>query len=40
MISSDMSFFSEESDGEGPSSKFEREDGQTEGGKTGMCEDL
>ena len=26
-------FFSVESDGEGPGSKFEREDGQTDGGK-------
>ena len=34
IISSDMKeFFSVESDGEGPRSKFEREDGQTEGGK-------
>ena len=30
--------FSVESDGEGPRSKFEREDGQTDSGKTGMCE--
>ena len=34
IISSDMiEFFSVESDGEGPRSKFEREDGQTDGGK-------
>ena len=32
--------FSVESDGEGPRSKFEREDGQTDGGKTGTCEHL
>ena len=33
IISSDMIGFSVESDGEGPRSKFEREDGQTDGGK-------
>ena len=34
IISSDMKdFFSVESDGEGPRSKFEREDGQTDGQK-------
>ena len=34
IISSDMiEFFSVESNGEGPRSKFEREDGQTDGGK-------
>ena len=34
IISSDViEFFSVESDGEGPRSKFEREDGQTDGGK-------
>ena len=38
IISSDM--ISVESDGEGPRSKFEREDGQTDGGKTGTCEHL
>ena len=39
IISSDMiEFFSVESDGEGPRSKFEREDGQTDGGKTGTSE--
>ena len=32
-----IEFFSVESDGEGPRSKFEREDGQTDGGKTGTC---
>ena len=41
ILSSDMiEFFSVESDGEGPRSKFEREDGQTDGGKTGTCEHL
>ena len=41
IISSDMiEFFSVESDGEGPRSKFEREDGQTDGEKTGTCEYL
>ena len=38
-ISSDM-IFSVESDGEGPRLKFEREDGQTDGGKSGTCEHL
>ena len=36
IISSDMI----ESDGEGPRLKFEREDGQTDCGKTGTCEHL
>ena len=33
-------FFSVESDGEGPRSKFEQEDGQTDGGKTGTWDHL
>ena len=41
IISSDMiEFFSVESDGEGPRSKFEGEDDQTDGGKSGTCEHL
>ena len=39
IISSDM-IFSVESDGEGPRSKFEREDGQTDGGRTGTWDHL
>ena len=35
IISPDMMSFSVEFDGEGPRSKFEQEDGQTGGGKTG-----
>ena len=38
IISSDMKDFSVQSDGEGPRSKFEQEDGQTDSGKTGTCE--
>ena len=35
-----MIVFSVESDGEGPRSNFEQDDGQTDGGKTGTCEHL
>ena len=39
IISSDLiDFFSVESDGEGPRSKLQQEDGQTDSKKNGSCE--